>query len=274
MKKSVRNFAVEKKTCKSDPFTIRDGHYVAHDGFVVPKDFEEFYERFPDYVRKWVSKHGDRFATSEDLEDWMQDLLVHLCSLPQASKHREGGKEDVVQVFDPVLHYGANEARFRNYINRCLANKLSTMRSKRMKDALCSPGNLSLDGQTEGKDLGGVGDEYCHSHSAYLQDAAKLSEKQAHDRTRVQQFENFIWRKAPKLFPVVRAIKATRNDNEAAALLGVTLTEFRRLDSRLVRLGHCFSTGEPLPKQRKPYRRRVSNTKHFPHNRMEARNSW
>src|SRR5271165_5525379 len=131
MTKSIHNCAVEKKTRKSDPFTIRDGHYVAHDGFVVPKDFEEFYERFPEYVRKWVSKHGDRFATNEDLEDWAQDLLAHLCCLPQTSKHRESGKKDVVQVFDPVLHYGANEARFRNYINRCLANKFSTMRSKR-----------------------------------------------------------------------------------------------------------------------------------------------
>ncbi len=50
------NFSVEKKTCKSDPFTIRDGRYVGSDGFVVPRDFEEFYQRFPDYVRKWPSR--------------------------------------------------------------------------------------------------------------------------------------------------------------------------------------------------------------------------
>ena len=51
------NFPVEKKRYKSDHFTISDGRCIGSDGFVVPSDFEEFYERFPDYVRKWVSKH-------------------------------------------------------------------------------------------------------------------------------------------------------------------------------------------------------------------------
>ena len=30
-----------------DPFEYVDGHYVGHDGFVVPKDFQEFYQRYP-----------------------------------------------------------------------------------------------------------------------------------------------------------------------------------------------------------------------------------
>jgi hypothetical protein len=147
------SFSVEKKTCKSDPFTIKDGRYVGGDGFVVPRDFEEFFERFPDYVRRWVSKHADRSAPKEDLEDHSQDLLIHLLNLPQTSKYREAGKKDIVQTFDPVKHYGANEARFRNYINLCLANKLKTFYSKSSKDALFRPGNLSLGAQMEGEDL-------------------------------------------------------------------------------------------------------------------------
>jgi len=46
------NFSVEKETYESDPFTVRDGRYVGSDGFVVPRDFDEFYQRFPDYVRR------------------------------------------------------------------------------------------------------------------------------------------------------------------------------------------------------------------------------
>ena len=33
-----------------DPFEYVDGHYVGHDGFVIPKDFAEFYEEFPDHT--------------------------------------------------------------------------------------------------------------------------------------------------------------------------------------------------------------------------------
>ena len=43
------SFSVENR--KSDPFTIVDGQYIGHDGFVVPKNFDEFYERFPEYIR-------------------------------------------------------------------------------------------------------------------------------------------------------------------------------------------------------------------------------
>jgi hypothetical protein len=145
------SFSVEKKRCKSDPFTIRDGHYVGHDGFAVPKDFAEFHERFPDYVHRWVSKHAATSASQEDMEDWTQDLLIHLSRLPLTSKYREADKKDIVATFDPHKHYGANEARFRNYINLCLANKFRTIHSKRMNDALCRPGNLSLGGRESGR---------------------------------------------------------------------------------------------------------------------------
>jgi hypothetical protein len=62
------NFSVENR--KPDPFTIVDGRYVGHDGFVVPKNFDEFHERFPQYVRHWVNRHVDRSTPKEDAEDW------------------------------------------------------------------------------------------------------------------------------------------------------------------------------------------------------------
>jgi hypothetical protein len=115
---------VGKEGCTSDPFSIRDGHYVGHDGFVVPRDFAEFNKRFPDYVHRRVSKHASTSASREGIEDWTQDLLVHLSRLPETSKHRDAGRQDIVATFNPLRHYDANEARFRNYINLCLANKV------------------------------------------------------------------------------------------------------------------------------------------------------
>jgi hypothetical protein len=214
------NCSVEKRTYKPDPFTIKDGRYVGSDGFVVPSDFGEFYERFPDYVRKWVSKHADRSAPKEDIEDWTQDLLIHLQRLPETSKHREAGRNDIVQTFDPVKHYGANQARFRSYINLCLTNKFRTMHSKRMKDSLCRPGNLSFDGQTEGEDPGAVDDGYCHSHSAYLRTAVEASEKQSSDRAFLEQFADFVRREDPLVLPMIEALPATRTLGDALDWLG------------------------------------------------------
>ena len=74
------NLSVEKKQYKTDPFTLIDGRYVGHDGFVVPKDFNEFHQRFPHHIPNWVKRHGNRLALKEDLEDWTQDLarIIHI----------------------------------------------------------------------------------------------------------------------------------------------------------------------------------------------------
>jgi hypothetical protein len=254
------NFAVEKRTYKPDPFTIKGGRYVGSDGFVVPKDFEEFYQRYPDYVRNWVNKYGDRSARREELEDWTQDLLIHLYHLPQTSKHREAGKQDIVETLDPMKHYGASEARFRNYINLCLTNKFRTMRSKRMKDALHRPGNLSLDGQTEGQNTCSVNDEYCHSHSTYLRTAAKASEKQSSDGSFLQEFADFVQREDPKVLSAIESLVATGTQGAAADWLGITQSEFGRTRNRLSQLAECFLSGDPVSKQRRPYKKRSRKT--------------
>ena len=250
------NFFVENKSCKADCFTISDGRYVGHDGFVVPKNFDEFHERFPQYVRNWVNRHTDRSAPKEDMEDWTQDLLIHLQHLPAASKHREDGKEDIVQTFDPRKHYGANQARFQNYINLCLTNKFRTIRSKRMKDALSQPGNMSLDTQSEWHDPFSVSDEFCHSHSEHLQRATNASEKRGQDRAFVAEFLDFVRREDPNVLPAVGALCFAQTQSAAADSLGMSEAQFNRTHNRMFQLGRCFLSGEPVPRQRKPYKKR------------------
>jgi hypothetical protein len=177
------NFPVEKR--HSDPYTVRDGRYVGHDGFVVPKDFDEFTQRYPHYIRFWVRKHTERSARPEDLEDWTQDLLIHMRYLPPTYRYRKMGKEDIVQTFDPARHYGANQRRFLNYINLCLGNKFRTMRAKRIKDALGRAGNVSLSGQMDVQNRRQVDDEYCHAHSDSLRKASERLENQGQDRQRI-----------------------------------------------------------------------------------------
>jgi hypothetical protein len=254
-------FSVEKR--HAEPFGIADGHYVGQDGFVVPKDFDEFHERFPQYVRNWVRKHSDRFAQPEDVEDWTQDLLIHLKCLPPNSKYREVGKEDIVQTFNPARHYGASQRRFQNYINLCLANKFRTMYAARMKNPLCRTGNLSLSVQRDAEIWDQVDDEYCHAHSDYLRKAAERLEKQGQDRQRVMEFTHFARREDSASLPAIGAIFATGSHGDTAEFLGMTDAGFVRMRTRLRQLGGCFVNGETVPRQRKPYtkRRRAAATR-------------
>jgi hypothetical protein len=250
------SFSAENRKC--DPFTIVDGRYIGHDGFVVPKSFDEFHERFPQYVRDWVNRHADRSTPKEDVEDWMQDLLIHLRYLPAASKHREAGKEDVVQTFDPHKHHGASSARFFNYVNLCLANKFRSMGSRRLKNPLYRPGNLSLTVYWEDADRDQVDDEFCHRRSEHLRERCQRQERQRDARQALAEFLDFVRREDSSVLPAMEAIAATATLGAAAELLGTTKATFCRMRSRLRQLGTYFQIGERIPKQRRPYERRLT----------------
>lgn len=253
---SFASFTVENR--QSDPFTMVDGHYVGHDGFVVPKNFHEFHERFPEYVRHWFRKHASRSTPIVDVEDLTQDLLIHLQHLPAGSKHRAAGKEDVVETFDPHKHYGASSARFFSYVNVCLANKFRSIYTRRTKNPLCRPGNLSLTTDCEDTDRTQVDDTFCHRHSEHLRSRCQQQEKQQEARYALAEFADFVMREDSSLLRAMEAISSTATSGGAAELLGTTEVDFCRVRSRLRQLGRCFLGNEPAPRRRRRYRRRVS----------------
>ncbi len=117
------------------PFSVsEEGHYVGNDGFVVPRNFDEFYERYPKYVLNWAMRRLNRFAVDEVVEDWAQDLLVYLKFSPARSFNcGEADKacRDVIAAFDPDEQGGASELSFRKYLNAVLADLFNTVAAKR-----------------------------------------------------------------------------------------------------------------------------------------------
>lgn len=250
-----------------DPFTVADGHYVGDDGFVVPLDFDEFYARYPKYVMNWVKKRLNRFQVDVDVEDWTQDLLIHMKYLPAGSKHRAPGANgrvegcrDVIETFNPVHQYGASERRFRNYINFCLANKFNTVQSKRQKNPVCRVGNVPFGASSSAEADGheAPDDEYIHANSEWLAATATKAAKQHLDRLFTSQFKDYVAREDPSALPAIEALEATGPLGEAAAYMGVSEAEFARLRARLKVLGECFVERAEVPRARKPYKRRAA----------------
>ena len=174
--------------------------------------------------------------------------------LPATSKHRELGKEDIVQTFDPCKHHGANSARFFNYINLCLGNRFRTMYSARMKNPICRAGNVSLGGHFDESDSGQVDDEFCHTHSAYFRGVCQRQERQRDASHTLTEFVEFLRREDAGVLPVMGALAVTTTPAAATELLGA---DFCRVRSRLRQLGRCFQTGDPVPRKRRPYRSRA-----------------
>ncbi len=192
---------------KGDPFYIAfDGHFIGDDGFVVPKNFEEFLERYPKYLETWVRRRLSGQGMEEDIEDWCQELIIHMKYLPPKSKHRTIGKTDVIETFDPFAQYGASERRWRSYVNFCLANKYNTIHGKRTKNPVCRPGNMSLVAETNPEIHGEVTDEYIYSKSEYFVEATNREEQKQEDKFFARSFIRFVEEHDPTVFPVLEAV--------------------------------------------------------------------
>ncbi len=227
-----------------DAFTFENGHFVGHDGFVVPRDFAEFYERFPEYVSNWVWKRLGRSACKAEVADWKQELLMHLHSLPSGSKYRLEGKQDVVQTFDPVRMHGANEARFRSFINRCLANKFNTLHTKQKKEPLSNPRNLSLVVAVEADEPMVASDEYCHEQSAQLRLKELKRCKQRDDELRLKEVLELADACDPGLRKVMEAFRTTGTWQEAARRTHRKNLECQSIPERLRTLGRLLLGGD------------------------------
>lgn len=219
-----------------DSFTFENGHFVGHDGFVVPRDFAEFFERFPQYVAKWVSKRLWWRASITEVEDWTQELVMHLSSLPSGSKFRLAGKKDVIQAFDPVRMYGANQARFRYFINLCLANRFNTLYMRRKKKVLSNPKNLLI-ASVETNDQTVVFEGYSHEQSPQLRLEELQRSRHHNDELLLKEVLEAADVCDPGLRMMMEAFRATGTWKETARLLHLRDTERRSIPERLRKLG-------------------------------------
>jgi hypothetical protein len=250
---------------KGDPFTINtEGNYVGDDGFVVPKNFNEFYSRYPLYVRSWVQKHlYKRFIIDADVEDQEADLLMHLHYLPEKSKARLPGTNgkpegcaDVIEYFSPTKQYGASAKRFFNYLNLCLTNRFITMKTKRDKNPIQRTGNYALGAPVAPDSNEMIDDEFIHSHSSVLSQANNKENNLRDMRIYLGEFKAFVEKYDPELLHFMEVLGQSKTKVETREELGMDESSFNRAMGRVLKLKDSFINGTSVPKQRKKYKQR------------------
>ncbi len=248
---SVVSIPVFSKKC--EPYSkTPDGHYVGCDGFVVPKNFSEFYEWEPLSVRRFLMKKLHRQMVDEVVLDLEQDLLLHLHYLPEKSKHRKTGKTDIIMCFDPEKHHGASAKRFHNYLALCMNNRFCTILHKQKKNPIYNKTNLSICSMPNGGDVHGSGlqvgectDEFIHSNSASVSGKARHNDGEANlQKIFINQFKAYVTTHAPEILPVIEAIADTNSLKDARLALGVSGRTFDKQRETLDLLQDCFLRGE------------------------------
>ena len=238
-----------------EPFTGVDGHFVGSDGFIVPCNFVEFYERYPHYVRNWVTKKLKKASNHPDVEDWANTLMMHLCTLPKGrtvpatdteeekvigGKLYNAGFSDVINAFNPWAHYGASAKRFFSFINRCISNKYLSLITKHRKDAMTHV-SFALDEPTLSPDMGYNQRDYLlmEKSSLYSSEVNKQGPRDT-DQILIEQFKKFVSNADPTLLPVAEAIMEKDGIEEIASSLGMDYNSFIRSRKKLMQLSSAF----------------------------------
>jgi hypothetical protein len=152
------------------------------------------------------------------VDDLESELLIYLMTLPQHSKYREAGLTDRVQTFDPARSYGASRARWLNWPNSLLHNRLCRLMCQ------LTPPSVDLDAITE---------------------LACLARQFSTAEVYVARFTSFAETHRPGLGQIANTLAM----DERSAM-------DERDRHRLRMLHYHWSAGTMPPKPRKPYRPR------------------
>ena len=144
------------------------------------------------------------------------------------SKFRREGKTDVIQTFAPDRMHGANEPRFRSFINQCLGNRHSTLYTKFLKRPLSNPRNLPFEADSEY----GASDEFCHSNSEYLRQLGWLRRERDEQRFRLEEFVRLGEGSIPGLRRFMEALEVAGTWEATTKSIGRKHCEFSRRSVR------------------------------------------
>jgi hypothetical protein len=246
--------AITRKHRPAEKYRKQNGHWVGNDGFIIPNNFIEFYERFPNYTEQWARKNIRRPAVydRDDILDWGSELNLFLCSLPVNSIRRTSKITDVVGAFDPTKCHGCSRARFFTFINRALSNRFKTLWTKFQRDSLRRVDNEQLQEQ-------GVESEYDDSPAILpaVLDACCSSRELEHSEQSIflEQYRNFVLAHDSTLVPLLDSVYQFNSLRKTRQHLGWTSTSLEHGMERLQVLAACFTNNTSIPVPRKRYRR-------------------
>lgn len=236
--------------------------------FRIPGNFAEFYTQYPMYVRNFV-RHYMKWRPIQEQQDREDEQLSFLLILPVESRFCHLGANgipgdctDRIMTFNPERSHEGSAGHFFGYINRILRNHFLSLEARKQSNPITRQGTLRIvDGELP-PGSGAAESEISENRisALYRQQPSRLGGAPV-AYTTVSKFLEFVRKHNRELIPVLESIASCTTYSEAQADLGLDSRFFNRARLRLKVLYTCFTTGKPVPRQRRVYRARNENTK-------------
>ena len=126
--------------------------------------------------------------------------------------------------------HGANEARFRSFINRCLSNNFNTLHSKWRQEPLSDSRSFPFEVEYEN----GANDEFCHANSGFLKERERRTRERTERRLSLGEFVRHAEAAIPGLCRFVKAFGESGSWEETANLIGRKRCAFFRRSVRQI----------------------------------------
>jgi hypothetical protein len=235
------------------PWTVDEtGHYVGHDGFVCPKSFAEFVERFPGCIPQWAAKHSKLpYGMHEDLA--AEIALKFLI-------------KQTIEKFDPAKRGGCNAGLFFGFIRFCCARESQNIVNKMSRDAMAWPIIIP-------EKLPRFGLASWQDDSEWWMDEAtdREAEEALIALTQQERFEDFKWflaKHRPRLVPFFERWALGENQEQISKALKVPVSTVSNRQGDIRLLARQYKGGiEPRPhikqadlpvvRRRKPYGEKI-----------------
>jgi hypothetical protein len=200
----------------------------------------------------------------QEQKDRESELTCFLLTIPAQSKFRRrgangipGGCTDRIMTFDPSRSCGDSAGHFFGYLNRILRNHFLSLEAKAQSNPATRRGTLRITADSEL--FQGTADEVNEDRIFAPYQRCLGSSDNPEQHTTVSQFLEFVRTHNRELVRVLGSISSCSTYSESQADLGLNDRFFCRARLRLKVLYECFSTGNPVPRQRRIYRPRKSD---------------
>jgi hypothetical protein len=173
-------------------------YYIKEEGWTPPKTFSEYYKRFPDYHKKWLTKRYSSFSNS-DFDDVAQFLLL------------ETLRKERVEKFKPSKGLTNRPGLFFGWMSRCFNRDLATLlgeRKRRMR--IVNYHTISLDKVTkEGREVPGrrQADSFLVEGSPQYRRKTEQAGVRPYLVTRVNEFRDYIKKHRPHMIPALDRVE-------------------------------------------------------------------
>jgi hypothetical protein len=209
--------------------------------YTPPANFEEFLERYPNLVRRYLKA---RWWPGYDLiDDLVQDVYVHLMALPVDSSLRSQGHSDRISTFNAELGYGLSETSFVRYVKMLIDRYVWKHHRHNRNRLVARSVSLSKPVALGGELVHRSPDDVLALHGFFSRPNALL-------KTEAEQLLAAALKIDPKLANVVTALLNFRTQVKAAAALGIPLKHFQYRLARLRKLGEAHRSTprrKPVP---------------------------